>query len=537
MRTFPLVASLAAALSAQSNVIPGRDLRLATTWQFEAFQRAGTWPDGLTAAGAWTTCCNPGTSPVPFEPAMSPNHAFIHFLVARLSEGRLVQIANQSWVKHTFGSSNDPSVCGSCAGPGNFFQVEVGCSDTYASWQAVDHFWLGPPDEIDPWLGTWVPVCSHFDRGEPPGPPATACDGIRSLDHGQAGALNATVNHQLRMHDADLAAPGTFWWQAGYLIPAEAEALRDDNIGSRQFLPTWDGSNWVFADGPDFLPGTILQRWPGASISSATNGADDGRFFVAVTVSGPHNGLYHYEYGVHNRDNKRGLGAFRLPICPQARVSGFGFHDADRNAGNDWAASVVGSEIVFATTTNPARWNTLFNFWFDTDAAPHAGTAQLDAFDPGPGAATVAVATTTPSGIYNLWLGAGCGSPAAPELFATGSPDRAAIPNASFALRATGNPAGVPCGFVGVDGTASLLAPGCTLYSSSLAATLGPWMLSADGNGEAVMPMAVPPLPVFEGTSVAFQMANIAPGGAALGAFNLSNGLLVRVGNALNACP
>ena len=50
---------------------------------------------------------------------MSPNHGYIHFIIARESNGRLEQISNWSFVKHTFGSSNDPSPCGSCAGPGN----------------------------------------------------------------------------------------------------------------------------------------------------------------------------------------------------------------------------------------------------------------------------------------------------------------------------------------------------------------------------------------------------------------------------------
>ena len=112
-----------APLCGQSNTVPGRDLMLQNTWALGQFQRVGTFPNGYGAMGAWTTVCNPGTSPIPFQPVMSPNHAYIHYMVCRESGGRFVAISTWGYVKHTFGSSNDPSPCGNCAGTGNFFQV------------------------------------------------------------------------------------------------------------------------------------------------------------------------------------------------------------------------------------------------------------------------------------------------------------------------------------------------------------------------------------------------------------------------------
>jgi hypothetical protein len=535
---FAMLAAASAALC-QSNVVPGRDLRLLDTWAIHAYVRSGAYPNGLTAIGAWTTICNPGTSPVPFQAAMSPNHAFIHYLVARESGGRLVQISNWSYVKHTFGSSNDPSTCGNCAGPGLVQQVEVGCSDTYANSQAVDHYNLGPPDEIDPWLGTWVPACSLFDRGDPPVAVAQQCDSLRSLTQTQANALNNTIHNQMRVHDSEFATPGTFWWQAGYLVPMEADAVRGNNIGSHGFTPTWTGTNWSLSDVGSILQGTILQRWTGATITSNSNGNDDGRFYVAVKVTGPTNGVYHYEYAVHNRDNKRGLGSLRIPVCPDAVVSNFGFHDVDRDPLNDWSHSVTGGEIRFWTpTTNAERWNSIFNFWFDCDAAPTSGVPlSLDQYDIGPGALTVSVTSTAPTGLYNQVLGPGCGTPA-PTLFAIGAPARALIPNASFTLRSIGNPASAMCAFVmsTADGTLAL-SPGCTLYSQSLSTEAGPFMIAADGSGAASMPVPVPNIPSLEGMHIDFQMANIRTGGAFLGTFDISNGLRVRVGVAITSCP
>ncbi|MGE3174588.1 MAG: hypothetical protein AB7O97_18295 [Planctomycetota bacterium] len=542
----PLLPALAGALllgesaQAQRNSITGRNIALQDTWALSTGVRTGAFPGGVTAVGAWTTCCNPGTNPIPFQAAMSQNHGFIHFLVVRESEGRLMQISNRGFVKHTFGSSNDPSPCGTCAGPGSFDQVEVGCNDTYAASQAMNHFNLGPPDEIDPWFGTWNSSCSLFDAGDPPVAPAQMCDNVRSLDASQSAQLNQSVHNQNQIRDVELDVPGaTFWWQAGYLIPSEFESVRNDNIGSRGFVPTWTGTNWSFSDTGSFQQGTILQRWTGATVDSATNGTNDGRFFVAVKVTGPVDGMYHYEYAVHNRDNKRGLGGLRIPVCPTAQVANFGFHDVDQDPLNQWTGSKQGGEIVFSTPSNPLRWNSLFNFWFDCDAAPVTGTSlSLDQFDLGQGAASVLVSSTAPGGLYNEYLGDGCGSGTTPTLFAMGAPDRATLGNTTFQVRCGANPASavVAMAYSTQDGSTAL-GSGCTLYAASLAAMQPLFLLTADAQGNATAPLAVPNLPIFEGLHLDLQAARIQTGGALLGAFDLSNGLRVRIGNAISDCP
>jgi hypothetical protein len=530
-----------ASAHAQSNVVAGRDLQLQDTWNLRGYVRSGTYPNGAFALGAWTTCCNPGTNDIPFQAAMSPNHGFIHWIVAREANGRFEQISNWSYVKHTFGSSNDPSPCGTCAGPGNFNAVEVGCSDTYANSQAVNHFDLGPPSEIDPWLGTWDPVCSLFDRGDPPAAPASICNGLRSLTNQQASALNATLHNQMRVRDQELLVPNsTFWFQSAYLIPSELEALRDNNLGSRGFVPTWTGTSWSIADTGTFLQGSVLQRWPGASISSANNVGEDGRFYVAVKVTGPVDGKYHYEYAVQNRDNKRGLGALRIPICPTASVTGFGFHDVDQDPLNQWVGSKVGGEIVFNGTGNPLRWNSIFNFWFDCDAAPVTGsTLSLDQHDIGAGTASVLVTSTAPGGLYNENLGAGCGiRGAAPRLYALGAPDRATLGNTTFQLSSAGNPANAPCAFAFSTQDGSFVAgPGCTIYSANLGSMNSMGLITADAAGNVTIALPIPNLPIFEGQHLDMQAVNIVTGGALLGSFNLSNGLRLRIGSAISACP
>jgi len=527
---------------AQSNAVPGLDAALEDTWNLDMFTRGGTYPNGVGAMGAWTTICNPGTSAIQFQAAMDPHHAFIHYLVVRESNGRFEEISNRGYVKHTFGSSNDPSSCGTCAGTGRFSWVEIGCSDTYAASQACDHFNLGPPEEVDPWLGTWVSTCSLFDRGDPPVAPSSQCNNQRSLTQTQANLLNGTIHNQMLVRDQDLLTPGaTYWYQSAYNVPLEPDANRGNNMGSRSVSFTWNGTTWVTADTSTYLQGTILQRWSGSSLSSGGNGNDDGRFYVAVKVTGPTNGRYHYEYAVQNRDNKRGMGALRIPVCPSATVSGFGFHDIDQDLLNNWTGSKVGGEIVFTTgsSANPQRWNSIFNFWFDCDAAPITGSSlSLDQYDLGPGAATVFVTSTAPGGLYNENLGPGCGIPNAPTLFAAGTPAQATLPNASFELR-TSN--ALPFSIVvfalsTVPGT-SLVAPGCTVYSGDVGTVQLLGYEATDVSGLAIHSQPVPNNPVFEGMTFDLQAANLVTTGSWLGSINLSNGLRVRAGNLLTGCP
>jgi len=150
----------------------------------------------------------------------------------------------------------------------------------------------------------------------------------------------------------------------------------------------------------------------------------------------------------------------------------------------------------------------------------------------------VSVPSSTPSGLWNQNLGAGCGNPGAPLLYGVGTPDRAAIPNATFALRCTGNPAAAPCGFVLSTTTGTVaLGGGCTAFTGDLLTLVGPLATTADGTGAATLSLAVPNNPSLEGQDLDFQMLNIAAGGAFLGAINLSNGLRVRIGNLIAGCP
>jgi hypothetical protein len=134
---------------------------------------------------------------------------------------------------------------------------------------------------------------------------------------------------------------------------------------------------------------------------------------VAVKVTGPFGGLYHYEYAVQNLDNHRGGASLRIPLDASATFANPGFHDIDGDSTNDWTVSRVGNEVSFlAAANNPLDWNTLYNFWFDCSAAPSVGQVLIDEARLGPGAIQVAVNSEVPSGIPTARVarvGEGCG--------------------------------------------------------------------------------------------------------------------------------
>ncbi|MCK6448711.1 MAG: hypothetical protein L6Q99_20140 [Planctomycetes bacterium] len=391
-----LVCSFVVPASAQSNTVPGLDVSLSTLGSLKNWGRVGAFPNGTSAMSMSTTACNVGTVNVGWNPPMSTNHPMISFLVCREENGRFEQISDRSWVKHGFFATNQGG-CASCSNPsGNPNTLFVGCSDTYGTDNNGDRYYLGAPSEIDPWLGDWTAKCSQFDKGEPAVSPPFDCDGSRSLTQTMVNNMNVLA-HRVNLTDADLDHPAAnFWYQGFYTVRGEAEANRTNNATIRKMNVSWNGAAWSFSATGAQFNGSILDRWTGATVGSNTNGVDDGRVYVGVRVTGPVAGVWHYEYAVHNRDNKRAVGAFRIPLAIGATVSNVTFRDIDTNVGNDWLFAQAGGELVFSTALNPLEWNTVFNFSFDCDAGPQASAASINPFYAGTGGSVFTVATQAP---------------------------------------------------------------------------------------------------------------------------------------------
>jgi hypothetical protein len=320
--------------------------------------------------------------------------------------------------------------CGTCPGNPPSTKLGVGCSDTYGVFLNSDNYYLGPPQELDPWLGIWNPVCSHFDRGEPAVSPPQDCDGVRSLTQSMANALNP-VGHRTTVKDADLVDPtAAYHHQGAYIVRGTAESTRDDDLGWRTFEPVWNAGQqqWDVTTTTSMVSGTVLRAWSGATIASGANTGINGRVYVGVVPTQVAHG-WHYEYALHNRDNSDGVDAVRIPLAPGAVVTGAGMRDIDANAANDWTASVVGGELVFTGPSNPLHYNTIYNVWFDTDAAPAAGSVTFEQVSALPdftaGTLPVPTGALAPSGVAYCTAGtstSGCTA----SLSATGVPSTTA---------------------------------------------------------------------------------------------------------------
>ena len=418
-----IASAIAGSLAAQSNTVVGLDGRISVVDSLTYYGRRGAAnPNGEIGMAMLNEMCNPGTVNIPWGAAMTANHPKFGFLIVRRFNDKIEQINDWSYCKHAFTSTNYSGACGTCIDPGTGTLMGVHCADTYGAGNNADRYWLGPPVELDPWLGTWNPVASYFDRGDPSVGGAAAMDGVRSLTSGQISAFDA-VKNRVTVKEIDLTTAGAAYFYGIHLMhQGEALANRGDNNASRGFNPVYSAGTWSFANNAvGQVYGSILQHWTGAMLNSASNGSDDGRFYVACKVTPLGGGNYHYEYAVHNMDNNRGGATFRVPIDAAATSSNYSFRDIDTNLLNQWSGARVGNEVVFtAPASNPLNWNTIYNFGFDANYAPSNGVSNLDEARVGPGNLTVSVNALVPSGAPAAILsntGHGCGAVVCPRSF------------------------------------------------------------------------------------------------------------------------
>jgi hypothetical protein len=534
-RSLLLLAVTAQMAAAQSNAVPGTDVNLYDVSASTIYGRRGpAYPGGEVGIGFGHAFCNAGTVHVPWQSSPTTNgqmtdvHFKIAFLLARESNGRIVQVSTpESYVKHSrvtynLGSSN----CGTCqSGPGSTFRI--GCFDAYSTGFNGNRFNLGPADELDPWTGSWNPVGSYFDRGDPAVAGAAASDGVQSLTSTQANAFDP-VKNRVTVAESELAQAGTFYGQVQLVCEGEPVANRGNNLMSDQLNFTWNGASWSTSNVGNAVAGSVLNRWSGATTNLAGNGSDDGRFLVAAKVTGPVNGVYHYEYAVHNIDNARGGASLKLPLHASAELTAVGFRDIDNNALNNWTWSRSGSELSFlAASGNSLDWNRIYNFWFDTTVAPVAGSVVIDQARIGAGALSVTVNSSVPNGGLSAVataVGSGC--------FGLALAATRPVVGATAQLTTSGIPAGTPLGLTVLTLTpapapidlAVIGMPTC--FAHVLGGVNELWL---NPGSTALVPLVVPNDPSLSGTVIGAQSISASPPLTPLG-FIASNGVLLTVG-------
>jgi hypothetical protein len=527
MKLTPLAAALLAASSlAQSNAVTGADVSIYAVGSPAYYGRVGSpYPNGTAGFVIGHSMSNCGSVHIPWDGVtggqMTDESIYIAFLLAKLSGDRMVQVSGKSHMKHSrvaynFSGSGPCLPCQS--GPSNHFRM--GCYDVYSSGFNGSRTNLGPTTELNPWLGTWDPVGSYFDIGDPgqSGYPATA-DGVQSL----STSGFSSIKNRMEVPEQALVGGGTFYGQNQVAFKGEPVGKRNNNQVARQANINWNGSSWSLSLTGSSYQGSVLNRWPGATTSMGGNGSDDGRFLVAVKVTGPTNGMWHYEYAVQNIDNDRGGASLRIPVCATAQVENIGFRDIDQNPLNEWSINRTGGELQFlASANNSLDWNTFYNFYFDSDAAPVAGLVDIDQARPGPGGITVDVATTVPGLLGTEYLGAGCGAPE-PTVAANGLPSS---PNANYALNIAGGGSNFALIAIAAATQNLPLGGGCNLLIDNSQMIASPLVqLNAAGQYQFPIPIGAGQAPI----DLAVQVVEFYPGGPFLGFGALSNGLRIRV--------
>jgi hypothetical protein len=342
-----------------------------------------------------TTSCNIGDAPLSWV-SNTNNHPVISQNLYRLSNGRFQQIG-QAWLKHGF-CALQGNVCSTCTPGGNCAALFPGCSDPYSSGLNGDQTGLGPKSEVNAFTGAFpYPWINN-------------------------GSGSGVAFKRLQADTSTLGTSGATYYVSSMYVQPE-DAASGNALNNQSYRPanvTFSGSQWNLS-----LTGTTqrekpaIQAWKDADAAvqiANFNVPGEGRFIVAMKATSLGGGNWHYEYAIQNFNSDRSGQAFTIPFPAGTVISNIGFSDVDYHSGEpysgtDWTSSTTGTSVTWQTQThatnpnaNALRWDTIYNFWFDANAAPGAGSATITLFKPGSPASV--------SG--NIQVPGGAGGPVAP---------------------------------------------------------------------------------------------------------------------------
>ncbi len=356
-----------------------------TVFQFTDIANYGS-SGGFVGYAIGTRSCNRGNTPLNWcadtsgcAPGAGPqDHPVIAQNLYRLKNGRFDQIG-MSWVKHGFLALNSP-VAG-CAGAGGQSctnpnqdgpQLFVGCTDPYTASLNGSRP-LGRRSEVDAADGT-------FPAPSSPGGPYTVYD----------------QRIKVATTDVDAASnPGALYFaEAQYVAKDDAAAGNAFNNASYRRVTVGGSPTYPLTmTGTFFEQQPAINAWKAQDPSVMLVHADSPhepleRYDIARKVTELGNGMWHYEYAVHNLNSDRAARSFTVELPNSALFTNVGFkgiqhHSGEPYAVDDWTASTTANSITWSTAdfaTNPnahaLRWGTMFNFWFDADEPPTGSLAH-----------------------------------------------------------------------------------------------------------------------------------------------------------------
>ena len=295
----------------------------------------------------------------------------------RLMDGRLEQIG-LGFVKNATVAAAG-SGCGlPCNGQGGSV-LGAGCLDVYGASYNGGFGVLGPRSNVNPYSGAY------------PGP---------------SGGSGNAIYKRLQVRTADLDAKATFFVEGHYVAADDAAFGNAMNNASYKQVSVSGASFDMTPVGSMYQEEPCIYAWrdhglgigvPDPSVEVVeVHVPDEGRFDVAAKVTDLGNGTYRYDYAVRNFNSHQSADGFSVPLPAGANVTNVGFHDVDYHSGEpydntDWDWAVAGGAITWSSpesyeqnqNTNALRWGTMYNFWFELDAAPVDGTVAIDLFRPG----------------------------------------------------------------------------------------------------------------------------------------------------------
>ncbi|MGA1534227.1 MAG: hypothetical protein ACO4B4_06930 [Planctomycetota bacterium] len=329
---------------------------------------------GIRAYSLGSYTCNIGDENL----AWGGNTPLLGMNAYRLSDGRLTQIG-MSWMKRGTGAAVGNGCGLTCNGQGGSV-LGVGCRDVYGSGFNGSQSILGPRSQVNAFTGD---------------------------NPGSSGASPTILSKRLQVAEADLAGAGDLHFVEGvYVAPDDALAGNAWNNASYKrvtvSLPGYDLDPVGFME----LYSPAIEAWRdhGNGVDTVDDSVElttadipgEGRFHVASKVTDLGGGLYLYDYAVFNLNSHRSAGSLTIPLPNGASVSGIGFHDVDHHSGEpydptDWGVSVGASDITWSSPqtfaqnedSNALRFGTMYNFWFESDAAPGVVDATIGIFRPG----------------------------------------------------------------------------------------------------------------------------------------------------------
>ena len=393
---------------------PGPDVIVGDLPDTFAYGAAGT--PAYHAYDLGTSSCNLGNVNLLWV-ASTNQHPVIAQNIYRLKDGRLEQLGG-SWVKHGF-TALTQNLCATCNGQGGSV-LGVGCSDPYDFGLNGQQSGLGPRSEINAATGAFI-----YNPASWPGYSGTdpLARRIRVLGDEVNPASNSGALYfgEAIYIAADDAAAGNSWNNASY----RRMRFLSNSVFSSTFAipgvnpaPTTQRTRPAIQAWRDYGGGLDANGQPIADPNIRLQPIDvpgDGRLWVAHKVTDNGNGTWRYEYAVFNLTSDRCAASLTIPVILGSTTTNAGFRDIAAHSGEpydstNWnfvAGHSTASWSCFQTfsqnpNANALRWGTMYNFWFDSTAAPGQGSASIGLFKPGAGAyaalGSVALRLRTPGG-------------------------------------------------------------------------------------------------------------------------------------------